>query len=84
MNLVKKMIEELKELPVVEEVKIENYLNQEVLNHEREDVEFAFNFIKRETGKELNKEILLKARFQSSGDSDFINTFAYNVCKLLH
>jgi len=47
MNLVKKMVEELKELPVVEEVKIENYLNQEVLNHEREDVEFAFNFIKR-------------------------------------
>ena len=84
MNFIKQMAEDLINQPVSDEdVVLINYLGHDITSFEKDEVEWAHNYVKSQLGKELNKEDILYARWQAAGHSDYAATFAYEVSKLL-
>lgn len=81
--MVKQLIEVIQNYIPEENYDRVNFYGHEICAFEKAEVEFIHKYVKEHFNKELNQEDILYARFQSVGHSDFCNTFAYELSKLL-
>ena len=86
MNLVQDLSQHIQSIEFTEDVDLVkvSYYHHDITNYEKNDVDRMYLYIKERTGKELDKYDILHARFASSGHSDFCNTFAYELSKLVN
>lgn len=83
MNTVKQLIGAIQAYIPEDNYERVKFYGHEISAFEKAEVEFIYDYVKTHFNQELEKEDILYARFNSMGHSDFCNTFAYEVSKLL-